>query len=359
METLKRIYSDPEIGLLSADNLYKKGREQNRKITRKLVQEFLSQQYSHQIHKPIGRIKHYFPITSEHENQIVQIDLMDVSEISRVNAGVHFLLVCVDVFTRKAYVIPMKNKTTSSIIEAFTEFLRRIKGKVEKITCDFGSEFINKDFKKLCKENDIEIDYVNLNNHLIDHVGNRLGIVDSFIQKLRKLMNRYFDEYDTNKYIDVLDKLVNNINNTYNSGIKGIPNKPDKLLIEEIMTQKLFDALKHENKFNVGDHVRCVVKKEFGQKGAIPKWSKEIYTIKDIKGHSYVLDNGKVYKYYQLSKINNIQEKPKERLHERKTIRKERKIQQQHRREDIDIGRITTEKRQAKKNIIKDYVYYK
>ena len=135
---------------------------------------------------------------------------------------------------------------------------------------DFGSEFINKEFKKMCNENNIKIEYVSSNNHLIDHMGNRLGIVDRFIQKLRKLMNMYFDEYETNKYIDVLDKLVNNINNTYNSGIKGIPNKPNKLQIEEIMTQKLLDAMKSEKKLKLVTLSETLSEKNFPKKELFP-----------------------------------------------------------------------------------------
>ena len=95
-------------------------------------------------------------------------------------------------------------------------------------------------------------------------MGNRLGIVDSFIQKLRNKIQLYFDEYDTTNYIDVVYKLVKNINNTYNSGIQTIPNKPDNLKIEQVMTQNLLNAVNSaENKqYNVGDNVRRVINKK-------------------------------------------------------------------------------------------------
>ena len=60
---------------------------------------------------------------------------------------------------------------------------------------------------------------MNINNHYIPLVGNRLGIVDRYIQSLRSKIQRYCDEYNTNKYIDILGKLVDNLNNNYNSGI--------------------------------------------------------------------------------------------------------------------------------------------
>ena len=47
--------------------------------------------------------------------------------------------------------------------------------------CDNGSGFKSINFVDICKHNNIDIDYVNVNNHLISHVGNRLGVVDRWI----------------------------------------------------------------------------------------------------------------------------------------------------------------------------------
>ena len=67
---------------------------------------------------------------------------------------------------------------------------------------------------------------------MIPHVGNRLGIVDRFIQTLRGRIRKYMTLYKTNKYIDVLPQLVENINNSMNTGIMSIPNKPNRLAID-------------------------------------------------------------------------------------------------------------------------------
>ena len=56
------------------------------------------------------RIKNYFPIVAKFKNEVLQIDLADMSNISSVNDGVKFLLIAIDVFSRSAYVIPLRNK---------------------------------------------------------------------------------------------------------------------------------------------------------------------------------------------------------------------------------------------------------
>ena len=176
----------------------------------------------------------------------------------------------------------------------------------------------------MCNDNNIIIDYVNLNNHLIKHAGNRLGIVDKLIQLLRQKIQVYFDEYDTNKYIDVLDKLVENINNSYNSGIKSVPNTANPLDIELEMTEKYIDAvLSDNNKLKIGDNVRAIANKNlFNNKGSLPIWTRKIYTIMEVKAHSYLLDNNKWFKYYHLQKVKLTDDDNKQRLNERESLRK-------------------------------------
>ena len=346
MELIEKLYKDPLTGLSSVDAIYRKAKALDKGISREQVKQFISKRYSAQLHKQLPRVKYYFPITG-HEGDI-QIDLMDVSNVSTMNKNIKFILVATDVFTRKGYVIPIKNKVKKSIIDSFTKLLKQVKP--NKITCDNGSEFTSKEFIKLCKDNEIIINYVDINNHYIPHTGNRLGIVDRYIQKLRNKIHIYCDEYDTNKYIDVLEKLVNNINNDYNSGIKGVPNEVNPLQIEQIMTEKLIDAVTHQRKqFKVGDNVRCVVNKNVFEKGSVPKWSKKVHVIKDVRMHSFLLDNNKWYKYYQLQPIESV-----ERSHIVKTRTKSKEPTFEDIKRDNRIKRHLRQEGIETKNIIED-----
>ena len=69
------------------------------------------------------------------------MDLVDMSDISRANENYKYLIVCVDVFSRIAFVVPMKNKQMSSIIESVEEVLDNTSPNI--INCDNGSEFTN------------------------------------------------------------------------------------------------------------------------------------------------------------------------------------------------------------------------
>ena len=348
MELLNRIYRNPNTGYTGIKELYRRAKARDKSITMNKVKTFLMNQYSAQRHKPIKKIRHYLPITADDVNDVFQIDLMDMKNISTMNKNYKWLFVCVDVFSRFAYVVPMKNKNTNEILNASMNILNKVKP--NKIMCDNGSEFTSGQFKKLCSDKNIIINYVDVNNHLIPHIGNRLGIVDRFIQTLRQRIQNYCDDYDTNTYIDVLQDIVNNINDSFNSGIGTVPSNPDKLEIEQKLDEKFVDALKERSKndFKIGDHVRCIINKNLFEKGSIAKWSIKIYTIKEEKAHSYLLDNGKWYKYYQIIKVNITADDKANREDKLRELRRQNTIQRRLKKEGVELNRIIKRKRKRK-----------
>ena len=168
-----------------------------------------------------------------------------MSNLSSANKNYRYLLVCVDVFSRLAFVVPMKNKTSNTIVESFREVLDLVEPTI--INCDNGSEFINQSFKDLLIKRGITVNYVNVQDH------HKLGIVDRFVRTLREKINKYMAMHNTTKYIDVLPKIVNNYNNSYHSGIKKKPievTDDDEKVIE--LTRKKYKRAKQEEaKFNV------------------------------------------------------------------------------------------------------------
>ena len=62
-----------------------------------------------------------------------QMDLADMQSMQKFNNGYRYLLVCIDVFSKYAWVIPLKNKTGLSLVKAFKVILSSGR-KPEKIT---------------------------------------------------------------------------------------------------------------------------------------------------------------------------------------------------------------------------------
>ena len=70
-----------------------------------------------------------------------QIDLVDMSEDSDENDGVKFLLMCIDVFSKYAWVRCLRNKSGINVTKAFNNILNE--GRIPtKIQTDAGTEFI-------------------------------------------------------------------------------------------------------------------------------------------------------------------------------------------------------------------------
>ena len=78
-------------------------------------------------------------------------DLIDKSSLSKYNNNYKFILTVIDIFTKYAWAIPLKNKSGLSITIGFKAILSEGR-KPEKLWVDRGSEFYNKTFKSLLKE---------------------------------------------------------------------------------------------------------------------------------------------------------------------------------------------------------------
>ena len=77
--------------------------------------------------------------------------------ISKFNKGFRFLLCVIDIFSKYVWVVPLKDKKSISIVNAFQKILKESDRKPNKIWVDKGSEFYNNSFKKWLKDNDIEM----------------------------------------------------------------------------------------------------------------------------------------------------------------------------------------------------------
>ena len=72
--------------------------------------------------------------------------------ISKFNKGFRFLLCVIDIFSKYAWVVPLKDKKGISIVNAFQKILKESERKPNKIWVDKGSEFYNNSFKKWLKD---------------------------------------------------------------------------------------------------------------------------------------------------------------------------------------------------------------
>ena len=79
-----------------------------------------------------------------------------MQSLSKYNKGIKYLLCAIDLFSKYAWVIPIKDKKGTSIVNAFKKIISEGR-KPNKIWVDQGSEFYNNSFKDILKINNTEM----------------------------------------------------------------------------------------------------------------------------------------------------------------------------------------------------------
>ena len=110
---------------------------------------------SYSLHKPSRRNFKRNKIYAPEIDSLWEADLAFVQDVAKVNDGVNYLLVVINVFSKFLWVRPMKNKTACSLVQAFDSILSE-KRKPEKLRTDKGTEFINESFQQYLKKQGIQ-----------------------------------------------------------------------------------------------------------------------------------------------------------------------------------------------------------
>ena len=242
-----------------------------------------NKQLAEELHKPIIRKFKKRKVYATFKDNIWGADLGDMQLLSKYNKGIIFLLCVIDIFSKYAWVVPLKDKKGISIVKAFQIILKqshsrqRAKGtsakhlKPNKIWVDKGSEFYNSYFKKWLRDNDIVM--------YSTHNEGKSIVAERFIRTLKSKIYKYMTSISKNVYIDKLDDIVDEYNNTYHTTIKMKP--------ADVKDNTYINADKEFNnkdpKFKLGDHVRISKYKNIFAKGYMPNWSEEVFVIKKVK----------------------------------------------------------------------------
>ena len=224
---------------------------------------------ANELHKPVIKEFYKRKVYSQFRDNIWGVDLADMQSLSKKNKGTKYLLCAIDLFSKYAFVIPLKDKNGISIVNAFNKIIKQSNRKPNKIWVDQGSEFYNCVFKKWLSDHDI-IMYSTYNE-------GKSVVAERFIRTLKNKLYKHMTASGKNVYYDVLDDVVNQYNNTKHSTIKMKPidvgdNK--RLYIDEHNEK--------DSRFKVGDRVRISKFKNIFAKGYTPNWSKEIFIIDKI-----------------------------------------------------------------------------
>ena len=214
-------------------------------------------------------------------------------------------------------------KTGPALVEAFKIILSSGR-KPEKIMTDQGTEFFNKQFQNFLESKDIQL-YHTFNE-------TKASVVERVIRTFKTKMWRYFTAKKTMRYIDMLSNLVHSYNHSMHRSIKTKP-----VLVNAANEEQTWHTLYHDDgignlhpvkyKFNIGDKVRISKIKRKFEKGYMPNFSREIFTVskriprqppvyklidydgEGLKGTFYEKELQKVVKPDNMYEVENILKK--------------------------------------------------
>ena len=230
-----------------------------------------NEQLANELHKPTIRKFEKRKVYSTFKGNIWGVDLADMQLLGKYNKGIRFSLCVINIFSKYAWIVPLKDKKGISIVKAFQIILKQSNRKRNKIWVDKGSEFHNAYFKKWLQNNNIII--------YSTHNEGKSVVAERFIRTLKGKIYKYMTSISKNVYIDKLDNIVDEYDNTYHTTIK--------MKSIDVKDNTYINASKEINnkdpKFKVGDHVRISKYKNIFAKGYMPNWSEEVFVIKKVK----------------------------------------------------------------------------
>ena len=197
-----------------------------------------------ELHKSIIRKFKKRKVFSQFKDNILGVDLADMQSLSRKNKGIKYLLSAIDLFSKYAFVIPLKDKKGISIVNAFNKIIKQSNRKPNKIWVDQGGEFYNNVFEKWLSDNNIVM-YSTYNE-------GKSVVAERFIRTLKNKLYKHMTATGKKMYYDVLDDVVNKYNNTKHSTIKMKP-----IDVEDNNKRVYIDEHNEkDSRFKVGDRVR-------------------------------------------------------------------------------------------------------
>lgn len=332
IDEIKGIYKLPKWGLISPKLFIKRMKENNLEFDEVEALKALSNDDINQVFR---KPKQYPPYEITAPPRSFQMDIMFMPNFSKQNGGIENLLVIIDILSRKAFVYPMKTKTMREIMENVEKFESKVVGGINNLSGD--DEFNKKELLDWAEAKKIRTRFdVAKNEH--NTAGNKLGIIDNFIRRLRKIILKYMYLNDTTKYIDILQEILDNYNMT---PLKSLDwRSPDFVyqdfvaknqMREKQIRHNLKLLMEQMKKINIGDMVRIRTKKEkFQKEGAL--FSMELYKVEKLDGFRYIVSrNGQELKTrFKANELMKVEEATSGAVASAKLKQQEPKQQEKH-----------------------------
>jgi transposase InsO family protein len=279
-DRLVRIYYDTKSAGAygGVGRLVREAARQGLKVSNSKATEILADELAYSLHKPARRrYKRNKTYVSGPDKQW-QADLADMQEIAAQNGGMKYLLTCIDVFSKYAWVVPIKNKGAQSMVEAFGTLFEQAGGrKPTRLQTDKGTEFMCKPVQTLLKARGI--------HHFVSNSDMKAAVVERFNRTIKTRIFTYFTAKKTKRYVDVLQDFVTAYNTSKHCSIGMTPASVRAKHTNEIWRRLYGDGSARppdRKSAQPGELVRISRWKGTFEKGYKPNWSKETFHVNKV-----------------------------------------------------------------------------
>ncbi|HSN24021.1 MAG TPA: transposase family protein [Methylomicrobium sp.] len=236
--------------------------------------EFLAGQPAYTMHKPIRRKFQRRKTFSKGIGDLYQADLADMSELANQNDGERYIMTCIDVFSKKAWAVPLRTKSSKEVADSFEKEILSC-GTPNFLQTDKGTEFRGAHFQSMLGRHGIRW-YTSENDDI------KAAVVERLNRTLKEKIHRYLTYRNSGRYLDVLQDIVGAYNKTFHRSIGMAPEQVNALNSDAVAA-RLFPPKpkKFDYKLNVGDHVRLSMARRVFHKSFRGSWSEEIFEVVD------------------------------------------------------------------------------
>ena len=272
---LKRNYRDPaEPGSLGGVSRFAKA--QGIDVAR--ARRILAHELGYTLHKPARRRFPTLRVLVFGPDEQWAADLVDVQKLKKQNKGINYLLTVVDVFSKMAWVIPIKQKTGLQTAKALETLFKSSKRTPQKLQTDDGKEFYNKHVAKVLKENGVR--------HFSTAGDTKASMAERFNRTFKQRLYRYMTTYNTLSYLSSLPALVAGYNASFHRSIGMAPRDVNQDNAREVWERSY--GIKKKKKalipsLKVGDKVRLNKKHRPFKKGYLPGWTEEVFVVTKVR----------------------------------------------------------------------------
>uniref|UniRef100_A0A914HTU3 Integrase catalytic domain-containing protein n=1 Tax=Globodera rostochiensis TaxID=31243 RepID=A0A914HTU3_GLORO len=275
---LDGLYNDPSspAAFAGVTTLWKEARKNIKYLRKKDVQNYLEGHRTYTLMRP-RRVR--FPRAKTVAAGFmtdVQVDLADFQTLSRHNRGHRYLLVAIDVLSKRLFVVPLRNKRAEEMLEAFKKLIYQMPMAPHRIFSDKGTEFKNRLLKEFFEEQEIA-------KHEPVHSSVKASIAERAIRNVKQRLYRYFAQKETLNWVDVVQKIVDGINRSPSRahGMRPIDiNFQNAQQVWKRMYGKQ-DGSKRQ-RFHQDEFVRMSREKGQFEKGYLPNYGDEILEVDEV-----------------------------------------------------------------------------